>query len=132
MKKTPWFPADVKPVRRGLYETRGYLLSTTSFWTGVDWVTPIGKSRTPHTTARMARTDGASKVTLIPARALIGALTAEEARAIAADSWPWPMSEEASKWVLESLEHNALLKRLQQKQEPQFNRDAHDDFMRSL
>jgi hypothetical protein len=60
-------------------------------------------------------------------------MTPEQAREIAApDSWPWPMSQEAQQWVIESLEHNALLKRIQQKQEPQFNRAEHERFMKEL
>lgn len=43
MKKTEWFPADVKPVRIGLYETKGYLLTNMRLWTGLEWITPHGR-----------------------------------------------------------------------------------------
>jgi hypothetical protein len=49
-KLTPWFPGDVKPVRKGWYETgtngvlhhrsRGFLTGRPfRYWTGFEWVT---------------------------------------------------------------------------------------------
>ena len=41
MKKTPWFPAHIKPVRKGRYEvafTTGG--SAEAVWTGEAWVWP--------------------------------------------------------------------------------------------
>lgn len=35
---TPWFPADVKPVRKGVYEVRDFNIEKEySFWDGVEW-----------------------------------------------------------------------------------------------
>lgn len=40
-KLTPWFPADVKPVRVGVYETNFREVCAVfkgfSFWNGVEW-----------------------------------------------------------------------------------------------
>lgn len=35
-KFTPWFPAHVKPVRKGVYQRKGYL-GRYSFWDGKKW-----------------------------------------------------------------------------------------------
>ena len=35
-KLTDWFPGDVKPVRKGVYE-RNSLTGKYSFWTGTHW-----------------------------------------------------------------------------------------------
>jgi hypothetical protein len=41
MKKTKWFPADAKPVHRGVYETKSPLLDGKtgwfSYWDGGAW-----------------------------------------------------------------------------------------------
>lgn len=39
MKKTPWFPADIKPVHVGVYETRAYNdeFIFFRFWNGSEW-----------------------------------------------------------------------------------------------
>lgn len=72
-------------------------------------------------------------MTLTPARALIGALTPEEARAIASpDSWPWPMSQDAQRWAdncraYEQMKRDSALTPAQQED---FDRHAHDDFMK--
>jgi hypothetical protein len=42
MKKTEWFPAHIKPVHEGVYETRwrtcwGHYITGRSKWNGVKW-----------------------------------------------------------------------------------------------
>ena len=36
MNKTPWYPPEIKPVRKGLYECR--FCDATHLWTGKIWV----------------------------------------------------------------------------------------------
>lgn len=57
-------------------------------------------------------------------------MTEQEARAIAApDAWPWPMSEDAKRWVdtVEKFEQ-----RRQDGLRETFNRAEHERFMRGL
>lgn len=65
-------------------------------------------------------------------------MTPEQARAIAApDSWPWPMSEEARKWVA-SAQMQASKPEMPDQQASaggaghKFNRAEHERFMRGL
>jgi hypothetical protein len=39
MKKTPWFPNSIKPVRNGVYEIRGSRFESPNFrrWNGYGW-----------------------------------------------------------------------------------------------
>ena len=54
-------------------------------------------------------------------------MTPAEARAIAApDSWPWPMSEDAKRWV------QSVADSQKPKHERQFDKQAHEDFLRGL
>jgi hypothetical protein len=34
---TPWFPADVKPVRKGVYERAFFAREFPSYWNGKQW-----------------------------------------------------------------------------------------------
>lgn len=34
---TPWFPGDVKPVRKGVYQRRAGFLGVYSYWNGRFW-----------------------------------------------------------------------------------------------
>lgn len=44
MTRTPWFPASVKPVRRGLYEAQYAGSMPFMFaWNGKHWVFPSGE-----------------------------------------------------------------------------------------
>ena len=54
-------------------------------------------------------------------------MTEAEARAIAApDSWPWPMSQDAQRWV------RSVVEAQKPECERKFDRQAHDDFLRGL
>jgi len=60
VKLTPWFPAHIKPVRPGVYDTRfrdgPKLVCGYSFWTGTQW--SVQWWRVETATARRS-TDGA-------------------------------------------------------------------------
>jgi hypothetical protein len=49
MKRTDWFPASIKPVHKGVYETRFLIescsltLSGLSVWDGMQWSTQSNK-----------------------------------------------------------------------------------------
>lgn len=36
-KLTPWFPGNVKPVRKGVYQRRAGFLGSYSYWNGRFW-----------------------------------------------------------------------------------------------
>jgi hypothetical protein len=62
-------------------------------------------------------------------------MTESEARAIAApDSWPWPMSEDASEWVKHFRDETYLAGTAVPVSGPadQFNHEEHERFMKSL
>jgi len=40
MKKTPWFPRTIKPVRKGLYEIETQYGRKMAFWNGEWWLVP--------------------------------------------------------------------------------------------
>lgn len=40
MKKTPWFPRTIKPVRKGLYEIKTKYGRKMAFWNGEWWLVP--------------------------------------------------------------------------------------------
>ncbi len=59
MKLTDWFPANIKPVRPGVYKTRFYdglreCVDGYTYWTGADWaaqwndVKTANRLRTAH------------------------------------------------------------------------------------
>jgi hypothetical protein len=37
MKRTKWFPASIKPVRKGVYERKYYWGVDYAYWNGSDW-----------------------------------------------------------------------------------------------
>lgn len=43
-KLTGWFPANVKPVRKGVYQRKGYVIDF-SYWTGERWSTGAGNAK---------------------------------------------------------------------------------------
>jgi hypothetical protein len=49
MKLTPWFPASVKPVRAGVYQSKEPFLTWYRYWDGEYWcsggTTPIAAKR---------------------------------------------------------------------------------------
>jgi hypothetical protein len=54
-------------------------------------------------------------------------MTEPEARAVAApDSWPWPMSEDAKRWM------QSVADSQKPKHERQFDKQAHEEFLKSL
>jgi hypothetical protein len=68
-------------------------------------------------------------------------MTPEQAREIAApDSWPWPMSQEAQRWVEQCVSIDADIARIVDEEfwdlidapAEQFNRAEHERFMRGL
>ena len=54
MKHTPWFPYDVKPCRKGVYETRRILKwsRTFQFWDGSVWHAYADEIRAAHSNRR--------------------------------------------------------------------------------
>jgi hypothetical protein len=54
-KVTPWFPADVKPTRKGLYQRQyGYYEDYPDLWTGKRWML-CGSDGMPFAVAKFPR-----------------------------------------------------------------------------